>query len=250
MILNDEERIDIVPGTDYKIIQNKGRFSYGTDAIFLSHFAKAKGIVVDLGTGTGIIPLRLIHNSKVKMIYGVEIQEEVANIASKSIELNNLEDKIKILHMDLKDLPHIFSKNSVDVITTNPPYMREGGAIINPEENFAISRHEIHCNLEDIIKIADYLLKPQGKFYMVHRPDRLVDILCTMRQYNIEPKYIRFVQPKLRKKPNLLLVEGLKGGRPDLKFHEPIIVYKDDGTYTDEIYDIYGTRGQELCPQF
>lgn len=246
MILLDEERIDIVPGTDYKIIQNKKCFSYGTDAIFLSHFAKPKGTVVDLGTGTGIIPLRLIYKRKVQMIYGIEIQEEVAKLATKSVELNGLEDKIKILHMDLNKLPEIFDKSSVDVITTNPPYMREGGALINPDENFAISRHEIHCNLEDILRTAHYLLKPQGKFYMVHRPDRLVDILCTMREYRIEPKYIRFVQPKLDKKPNLLLIEGLKGGRPDLKFHEPLIVYKDDGTYTDEIYEIYGMEKEEV----
>jgi tRNA1Val (adenine37-N6)-methyltransferase len=234
-----KERIDIVPGTNYKIIQNKSNFSYGTDAIFLSDFTKPKGLIMDLGTGTGIIPLRLIDKGSIDTIYGVEIQEEVVNLAQMSIELNGLEDKIKILHMDIKELNKKFGKNTFDVVTTNPPYMKTGGAIINADENFAISRHEIACNLEDIVKTANYLLKPLGKFYMVHRPDRLVDILYTMRQYKIEPKYIRFVQPKINKKPNLLLIEGLKDGKKDLKFYDPLIVYNEDGTYTDEIYKIY-----------
>lgn len=242
MILNDNERIDIVPGTNYKIIQNKKRFSYGTDAIFLSHFIKPRGRIMDLGTGTGIIPLRIIDKGIINEIYGIEIQEEVAIMAKKSIEINGLEERIKILHMDLKELPLVFPKASFDCITSNPPYMKTGGALVNIDENFAISRHEIHCNLEDIIRTAEYLLKPQGKFYMVHRPDRLVDILCTMREYKIEPKLIRLIQPKIGKKPNLLLIEGLKGGRSDLKFQEPLIVYKEEATYTEEIYDIYGMK--------
>lgn len=244
-MLRENERMDIIPGSDYKIIQNKDRFSYGTDAIFLSHFAKAKGTVIDLGTGTGIIPLRLYAKDKVDIIYGVEIQEEVAEMAKRSVELNNLEEKIKILHMDLKDLPKQFGKNTIDTITSNPPYMKSGGALINPKENFAISRHEIACTLEDIVKVGEYLLKPLGKFYMVHRPDRLVDIIYTLRKYKLEPKYIRFVQPKIAKKPNLILIEAMKDGKPDLKFYDPLIVYNEEGTYTDEIYKIYGTEGQE-----
>ncbi|MDU5081331.1 SAM-dependent methyltransferase [Tissierella sp. P1] len=239
-MLRDDERIDIIPGSDFKIIQNKNKFSYGTDAIFLSHFAKSKGKVVDLGTGTGIIPLRLYAKDKVDIIYGVEIQEEVADMAKRSIELNNLEEKINILNMDLKELPAKFGRNSIDTITTNPPYMKAGGALVNPEENFAISRHEIACTLEDIIKVSEYLLKPLGKFYMVHRPDRLVDIIYSLRKYKLEPKYIRFVQPKLTKKPNLVLIEAVKTGKPDLKFYDPLIVYNEDGSYTDEISIIYG----------
>ncbi|MEY8414707.1 tRNA1(Val) (adenine(37)-N6)-methyltransferase [Tissierella praeacuta] len=244
-MLKENERIDIIPGSDFKIIQNKEKFSYGTDAIFLSHFAKSKGKVVDLGTGTGIIPLRLYAKDKVDIIYGVEIQEEVANMAKRSIKLNNLEEKIIILNMDLKVLPEKFGKNTVDTITTNPPYMKLGGALINPQENFAISRHEIACTLEDIIKVTEYLLKPLGKFYMVHRPDRLVDIIYLLRKYNIEPKYIRFIQPKICKKPNLILIEAVKNSKPDLKFYEPLIVYNEDGTYTDEIYKIYGSYSKE-----
>ena len=239
------QRIDIVPGTEYKIIQDSKRFSYGTDAIFLSSFAKPKGIVMDLGTGTGIIPLRLLDKGNVQYIYGVEIQEEVASLAIKSVEINKLQDKIKILHMDLKDLPKKFNKATFDVIITNPPYMKNGGALVNKDKNFAVSRHEISCNLDDILRISNYLLKPLGKFYMVHRPDRLVDIIYNMRQYNIEPKRLRLVQPKINKKPNLLLIEGLKDGKPDLKFHDPLIVYNEDGSYTDEIYDIYGMDKRE-----
>ncbi len=239
-MVNNDERIDLIPGTNYKIIQNKDKFSYGMDAILLSSFAKAKGVVVDLGTGTGIIPLRIYRERKVDIIYGVEIQKEVANMAKRSVELNNLQEKIKILHMDLKDLPKNFKKASVDVITTNPPYMKAGEAIVNPKENFAISRHELTCTLEDIIKVSQYLLKPLGKLYMVHRPNRLVDIIYNLRKHNIEPKYIRFVQPKVNKRPNLILIEGVKNGKPDLKFHHPLIVYNEDNTYRDEIYEIYG----------
>lgn len=236
------ERIDIVPGTKYKIIQDRERFSYGTDAIFLSDFAKPKGMVLDIGTGTGIIPLRLLDKGNITTIYGVEIQKEVSELARKSMELNGLEEKIKILHMDLKDLTKEFKKGTFDCITSNPPYIRKGGASVNIDTNFAISRHEIMCSLDDIINITHYLLKPLGKFYMVHRPDRLVDILYTMRKYKIEPKYIRLVQPKIEKKPNLLLIEGTKNGKAELKFYDPLIVYNEDGSYTDEIYKIYGYR--------
>lgn len=242
-MIRENERIDIVPGSDLKIIQDKGKFSYGTDAIFLSHFAKSKGRVIDLGTGTGIIPLRLYAKDNVDIIYGVEIQEEVASMAKRSIQLNNLEEKIKILNMDLKDLPTKFGKNTIDTITSNPPYMKSGGALINIEENFALSRHEIACTLEDIIKVSDYLLKPLGKMFLVHRPDRLVDIIYLLRKYKLEPKYIRFVQPKIHKKPNLILIEAVKDGKPDLKFYDPLIVYNEDGRYTDEIYEIYGREG-------
>lgn len=241
MKLNTDERIDIVPGSPFKIIQNKNKFSYGTDAIFLSHFTKAKGVVVDLGTGTGIIPLRLYANNKgIDKIYGVEIQKEVAEMAARSVELNSLGERIKIINKDLKEISADFGKDTVDVITTNPPYMKAGGALVNAEENFAISRHEVACTLEDIIKISEYLLKPLGKFYMVHRPDRLVDIMYTLRKYGIEPKYIRFIQAKVDKKPNLILIQGRKHSRPDLKFYDPLIVYREDGSYTDEIYKIYG----------
>ena len=236
----DNLSIDIVPGTKYKIYQDRGKFSYGTDAIFLSNFTKASGRVMDLGTGTGIIPLRLIDNKKIKKIYGVEIQESVAEMAKKSILLNNLEDKIEILNIDLKQLHITFPKHSFDTVVSNPPYMKKGGAVVNNKDNFAISRHEIHCSLEDIIEVSAYLLKPLGKLFLVHRPDRLVDILYLIRQYKLEAKYIRFVQSKIDKKPNLLLIEAIKDAKPDLKYYDPLVIYNADGTYTHEIYEIYG----------
>lgn len=239
-MMDKDIRIDEVPGTGYKILQNKKKFSYGIDAIILSNFTKAKGMVMDLGTGTAIIPIRIVDSPSIKKIYGVEIQKEVAHLAAESVKLNSLEDKIEIINMDLKDLAHKFPKASFDTVISNPPYMRAGAAIVNPEENFALSRHEIACNIEDIVSIANYLLKPLGKLYLVHRPDRLVDIIYTMRQYKIEPKYIRFIQAKIDKKPNLILIEGVKDGKSDLKFYDPLIVYNEDGSYRDEIYEIYG----------
>ena len=238
-MIRENERIDIVPGTNFKIIQNKNNFSYGTDAIFLSHIVKAKGKIMDLGTGSGIIPLRLANKKGLKKIYGVEIQSEVAELAKRSVELNNLEEKIEILNMDLKNLGTCFDKSTMDIVVCNPPYMKKGDNLVNKDKNFAISRHEILCNLEDILNISNYLLKPLGKLYLVHRPNRLVDILVTMRKYNIEPKWIRFVQAKMEKKPNLILIEGVKDGKIDLKFHDPLIIYNEDGKYREEIYKIY-----------
>ena len=242
-MLRENEKIDLVPGTKYKIIQNSGKFSYGVDAILLSDFTKAKGKVVDLGTGTGIIPLRLHDSPNCHEIYGVEIQEAVADMAARSVQLNKLEEKIKILHMDLKLLKDVFKKSTIDTITTNPPYMKSGGAIVNSDKNFALSRHEIACNLEDIVSISEYLLQPLGRLYMVHRPNRLVDIMYLLRKYNLEPKYIRFVQAKIDRKPNLILIEAVKDGNPELKFYDPLIIYNDDNTYKDEIYEIYYGKG-------
>lgn len=237
-----EERIDIVPGTDFKIIQDKNSFSYGTDAIFISDFAKPKGDVIDLGTGSGIIPLRIVNKPGIKKIFGIEIQSDVSQMAKRSIDLNNLQDKIEILNMDIKSLDHKFTKCEVDTVISNPPYLKAGGAIVNKKENFAISRHEISCNLEDIIRVAHYLLKPQGKFFFVHRPDRLTDILSLLREYGIEPKWIRFVYPKPKRAPNLVLIEAVKNGKKELRFFQPLIVYNEDNTYTDEIYEIYDRK--------
>lgn len=239
MLENKNEKIDKVPGTDYEIIQNRERFSYGTDAIFLSEFAKPKGIVVDLGTGTGIIPIRLVgRNHKIEKVYGIEIQDEVYDMARRSVELNHI-DKIEILNMDLKDLPEKFGKEAVDTVVTNPPYMKSGSALVNEDDNFAISRHEISCNLEDIIRVSSHILKSNGKFFMVHRPDRLVDIIYHMRNYRLEPKRLRFVYPKVGKKSNLILIEGSKYGKVDLKMENPLIIYNEDGSYTEDIMKIY-----------
>ncbi|SHH76681.1 tRNA1(Val) (adenine(37)-N6)-methyltransferase [Sporanaerobacter acetigenes] len=241
-ILRDGEKIDIIPGSNYKIIQNRGKFSYGTDAILLSNFSKIKidSTGLDLGTGTGIIPLFLCSRYSPKKVYGIEIQEEVADMASRSVKMNNLGEQIEILNMDLKNLPEIFKSGQFQFVTSNPPYMKGGGGIVNERDNFAISRHEIACSLEDIVRTASYLLCQGGKFFMVHRPHRLVDIIWLLRKYNLEPKSIQFVHPKYDEKPNILLIMSMKGGKSELKFQKPLYVYNHDGTYTDEIYKIYG----------
>ena len=237
MNLKDEERIDLVPGTRYKIIQNTKRFSYGIDAVVLSEFTKAKGVVVDLGTGTGIIPIRILGRQRVKKIYGIEIQEEVANMAKRSLEINDIED-IAIVNEDLKNIDKIFTKHSVDVVVSNPPYMVSNG-LLNEDENFAISRHEIKCDIYDISGVSNYLLRPLGKIFLIHRPSRLVDIFDAMRKNNIEPKRIQFIKPKEDSVPNLVLIEGVKGGKPELKYEKDLIVYNSDGSYTQEIEEIY-----------
>jgi tRNA1Val (adenine37-N6)-methyltransferase len=241
-ILRENERIDIIPGSNLKIIQDEKRFCYGIDAILLSKFVKIKkgNHVMDLGTGTGIIPLRLYSLSNSEKIIGIEIQKEVAEMANRTIKLNGLEDRIEIINMDLKDIPLNFQRATFDVITSNPPYMKNGTGIINPDESLSISRHEIKCTLEDIVKVAKYLLKDKGRLYLVHRPNRLVDIIWTTRKHGLEPKTLRFVHPKIGKKPNLLLLECIKGGNAELKIGKPLIVYNDNGGYTEEIYKIYG----------
>lgn len=240
--LKEDERIDIIPGSDLKIIQNEERFCYGIDAVLLSEFSatKRKEKVIDLGTGTGIIPLFLYSRYRPSKIYGVEIQEEVAYMANRSVRLNKLEKTIEILNMDLKKLPKIFDENQFDIVTSNPPYVDKGGGIVNKNDNFAISRHEITCTLEDIISVSSFLIKEGGSFYLVHRPYRIVDIICLLRKYDLEPKEIQFVHPNVGERPNLLLLKSRKGGKPELKFRKPLYVYNEDGRYTDEVYKIYG----------
>lgn len=235
----EDENIDIVPGREYKILQNRSRFSYGVDAILLSEFTKAKGTVVDLGTGTGIIPIRLVDEKRVDKIYGVEIQSEVANMAARSVKLNSLEEKIEIIDKDLKSVHDIFGPESIDVVVTNPPYMKKDAGVVNKDDNFAISRHEIKCDLEDILELSKYILKPLGSLFMVHRMERLVDIFYNFRKYNIEPKRVRFVQSNINSKPHLVLVEGRKGAGEDLKIEKSLIIYDEEGNYTEELLKIY-----------
>lgn len=231
---------DMIPGTSLEIVQDRSKFSYGIDAILLSSFARGRGRVLDLGTGNGIIPLRMAGLGRGDSFVGVEIQEEVYQLAKKNVVLNNLEEKIEIVRADIKNLDEVFDKASFDTIVTNPPYMKAGSALINERDNFAIARHEIKCTFKDIARVAGSLLKPQGKIFIIHRPSRLVDIFYYMRKYGLEPKTMRMVQPNSQKSANLVLVEGVRGGRIELKVEKPLIVYDEDGNYTDEIYRIYG----------
>lgn len=192
-----------------------------------------------MGTGTGIISILLCEKTNLKEIIGVEIQEEVYEMAKRSSELNKLENRFKLINENLKNLSKKFPANSFDAIVTNPPYKKVNTGLINENEFQKISRHEIMCNIEDIAKISSYLLKSNCSIYMVHRPDRLADIIEALRRYKLEPKNIRMVYPKINKEPNLVLIKATKCGKPFLKLEKPLIVYNEDGSYTDEILKIY-----------
>lgn len=235
------ERVDDLQIDGLKIIQNPEGFCFGIDAVLISNFTRVKkgNKIIDLGTGTGIIPILLAAKSKDTHITGMEIQDEVADMARRSVALNGLEDRIEIVHDNINHALEHFAKHSAQVVVSNPPYMAPGIGEVNPSDFKAISRHEIHCSLEDIIRTADSLLCMHGHFYMVHRPNRLVDILSLCRKYRLEPKRIRFVQPFEGKNPNIVLIHATKGGRPDVQVLPPLIVRNPDQTYTDEIHEIY-----------
>lgn len=242
MELREDERIDDLQFKDLKIIQNKNAFCFGIDAVLLSDFSKkikANSTVVDLCTGTGIVAILLEAKTKAKKIYAVEIQKDIAEMAKRSVILNKQEDKIEVVNEDLKNIDKVFGKATVDVVTVNPPYKKVGSGIINELDTKTISRHEVLCTLEDIVEKSVKILKTGGSFFMVHRTERLVDILSVMREKKLEPKRIRFVHPSSGKAPNLVLVEGVKGGKPFLKIDEPIYVYDENGNYTCTVMDIY-----------
>lgn len=240
--LLENERLDELHRNGYFIIQNPQKFCFGMDAVLLSGFAKVKRkeTAIDLGTGTGIIPILLEAKTEGAHFTGLEIQPESADMARRSVAYNHLEDKINIELGNIKDASKQFGASSFHVVTTNPPYMTGQHGLTNPNEAKAIARHEILCTLEDVIRESARLLKPQGRFYMVHRPFRLAEIMVLMHQYGLEPKRMQLVYPFVDKEPNMVLIEGLRGGNPRITVEKPLIVYKEPGVYTDEIYDIYG----------
>lgn len=242
VLLKENERVDDLQRNHYKIIQNPDLFCFGMDAVLLSGFARADegDKVLDLGTGTGIIPLLMEAKTKASHLTGLEIQAESADMASRSVKMNNLEDKIAIVTGDIKEAVRLFGAASFDVITCNPPYMTEHHGILNPEAPKAIARHELLCTLEDVISQSAGLLKPGGNLFMVHRPFRLAEIIVLLREYKLEPKRMQLVYPFVDKEPNMVLIEASRGGKPRMKVEKPLIVYKEPGIYHDEIYDIYG----------
>jgi tRNA1(Val) A37 N6-methylase TrmN6 len=226
----------------YSIIQKADSFRYGVDAVLLSDFAEIRKThsVIDLGTGTGIIPILIYAKKKPAEITAVEIQKDMAEMAERSVRFNGLQSHIKVLNMDLKDAPGLLGKARYDCVVTNPPYVKKECGINNPSETKAIARFEIKCSLEELLSTAKELLKPGGKLFMVHRTDRLADIIYEMRNSGIEPKRIRFVHPSIGKRPNLLLIEGARGGNRELRFLDPLYIHDENGNYTEEIYRIYG----------
>lgn len=241
-MLKENERIDDLQRNGYRIIQNPDRFCFGMDAVLLAGFAGAKegSTVLDMGTGTGILPILMEARTKAAHLTGLEIQEESADMARRSVALNGLEDKITIVTGDIKEAGSLFDAASFDVITCNPPYMIGQHGLVNPEDAKAIARHEILCTLEDVIGQAARLLRPGGNFFMVHRPFRLTDIIALLRQYRLEPKRMQFVYPFVDKEPNMVLVEANRGGKPRMKVEKPLIIYKEPGVYMPEIYELYG----------
>ena len=240
MELLENERIDDLQIRSLSIIQRTDGFCFGCDAVLLSHFASVKkgDRVLDLCTGGGIVPLLLWAKKEAAEIFGVEIIPEIAQMAQRSIKLNGIEN-IKIINDDLKNYVSLFDHEVLDAITCNPPYEKKGGGIVNPHDIKAVARHEIMCSLDDVISVSASLLKFGGKMCMVHRANRLADVLCTMRKYSIEPKRIKMVAPSQDKEPNLFLVEGAKGSKPFLKFEKTLYMYDSNGNYTDEINNIY-----------
>lgn len=243
VILKDNERIDDLQLNNLKIIQNKDGFCFGIDAVLLSDFAKDirnNSQVLDLGTGTGIIGILLCAKTKLSKIYGIDIQKDVCDMALRSIKLNNLEDKFEIINTNIKDLPNIFDESSFDAIVSNPPYKKDNSGLKNVSETKLISRHEITASLEDFISISSKLLKSNGNIYIVHRPERLSDLFYLLKKYNLEPKKLRLVQSYYDSKPKLILVKATKNAKSFMNIEEPLIIYNKDGSYTDEIFKIYG----------
>ena len=234
--IHPHERVDDLHRDGHLIIQDPKRFCFGVDAVILSGFAKVKKgeNVLDLGTGTGIIPILLAAKTEGKHFTGLEIQTESAEMANRSVLLNELEERVSIKEGDIKEAVQLFGASSFDVVTSNPPYMNEGGGLVNPFAAKAIARHEILCSLEDVVAAAARLL----------RPHRLTDIMVLLRQYRLEPKRIRFVQPYADKEPTMVLVEAARGGKPMVKVDAPLVIFQAPQEYTEEIVEIYYGKGQ------
>lgn len=242
MIIHDDERIDYLPNKKLKIIQSPDVFSFSIDAVLLAKFCYVpiqKGNIIDLCSGNGVIPLGLTERSKANMI-GVEIQERLYSMAVRSAELNHLQSQVRFIHSDIKNIVSQVGKDKFDVVTCNPPYFptvteKEW----NENKHFAIARHEIYCDLEDVIKISSELVKQKGKVALVHRPERLSEIIALMLKYRLEPKRIQFIHPKKTKEANILLIEAIKDGAPSLKVLPPLFVYEESNEYTEMFKEIY-----------
>lgn len=240
--LKENERLDELQRNGYRIIQNPEKFCFGMDAVLLSGFARAKegDKVLDLGTGTGIIPILMEAKTQAAHLTGLEIQEESVDMARRSVALNGLEEKISVMQGDIKEAGTLFGAASFHVVTCNPPYMIGRHGLTNPKTPKAIARHEILCTLEDVVGQAAKLLCPGGNFFMVHRPFRLAEIMALLCKYKLEPKRMRLVYPFVDKEPNMVLIEAKRGGKSRMTVEKPLIVYKEQGTYMPEIYEIYG----------
>lgn len=240
--IKERERIDDLQIKDYRIIQKIDGFCFGIDAVLLSDYAKVKrkSVGIDLCSGTGIIPILMEAKYPLAHVDGLEYQEEYAEMAERSVCMNGQEEKVHIAQGDVREIKEIYKRETFDWVTCNPPYMTGNHGLTNPDFAKAIARHEITCSLEDVIQAAKWLLKSGGHFYMVHRPFRLAEIIYTLKKHKLEPKRMRLVQPYIDKEPNMVLIDAAKGGNERITVEAPLIIYNKDGSYTDEIYQIYG----------
>ena len=227
----------------YKILQDSERFQFGIDAVLLADYAskslKEKESVIDLGTGTGIIPLLMVNKCKTAAFTGLEVQKESAEMAARSVAMNELEGQIQIVHGDLKEAGSLFPRHSFNVVTCNPPYMIDAHGRSNEQDALTIARHEVLCTLEDVVTAADYLLASHGSFFMIHRPFRLPEIFSSLEKHKMEMKRMRLIYPFADKEPNMVLIEARKNAKRQLTIEPPLIVRNDDGEYTIEVQDIY-----------
>ncbi len=236
-LVRDNERLDDLQCKGYYIIQNPDLFCFGMDAVLLADFAtgKRKAHAIDLGTGTGVIPILMEAREKAEHFTGLEIQEVSADMARRSVLLNHLEDRIDIITGDICDASKRFGASSFSVITVNPPYMIQEHGLTNQSDAKTIARHEVLCSLEDILRESARILPHHGRFYMVHRPFRMSEILSKMHAAGLEPKRMRFVHPYVDREPTLILIEGLRGGKSGMTIENPLIIYESDGSYTQEM---------------
>lgn len=241
-IVRQDETLDDLQIKDIKILQKKSGFRFGVDAVLLANFAKVKENhkVIDLCTGTGIIAFIMAGKTSAQSIKGIDIQKEMIDMAKRSVHINGLQNRMEFINEDLKNLKELKKIEKAHVVTVNPPYKLGGAGIKNPEDSLAIARHEICCNLEDIIIASRAILRDNGRLYMIHRPERLIDIFCLMRKHKIEPKRVRMVHPNIHKAPTMVLIEGQRDGGAFLKWDNPLYVYDEHGNYSKEINEIYG----------
>ena len=240
--LKDGEKIVDLENNGLVILQDRARFCFGMDAVLLSGFAQAKEgeRVLDLGTGTGILPILMSAKTPAAHLTGLEIQAESADMALRSVRLNGLEERISIVRGDIREASMLFGRSSMDVVVANPPYMTGGHGIVNPNDAKSIARHEVLCTFSDIARETAAVLKPGGRFYLVHRPFRLSELMVTLTANRLEPKRLRLVYPYLEREPNMVLIECVRGGRSRLTVEKPLIIWEKPGIYTEELRTQYG----------